>query len=83
MGWTAFQYAPRDRDVWLFLPAASYKQQPNGTVTDVTHAVVRGKWDQKQSAWVDRTSGHVVYPSLCHDADVNGDPPAHPDLDVA
>lgn len=77
-GWKPVQEAPRDREVWLFLPSAERTVRPDGTVTDVKHKAVVGKWD---GHWVDRT-GNAVYPSLWHDAAVNGVMPDNPLLEA-
>lgn len=83
MDWAPSHHAPRDRAVWLFLPAASWTAQPSGMVTDVKHTAVVGQWSHEQAAWIDRKTGHAVYPSMWSDAPVDGPMPDNPHLTVA
>ena len=76
MGWDTTDKAPRDREVWLFLPSASWTAKPDGTVTDVKHAIIVGRWD---GHWINR-AGNAVYPSLWNDAGLDGEPPQDPEL---
>ncbi len=78
--WHSVHDAPRDRAVWLFLPSAKWTAKPDGTVTDVEHACVVAQWDKAQSAWINRTTGGPVYPSMWHPADIDGAAPEMPKL---
>lgn len=82
MAWAPSHDAPRDRPVWLFLPGAEFKALANGTVTDVKHAAVVAQWDAARGAWINRKTGHEVYPSLWSDADVDGVMPDNPMLEA-
>lgn len=80
MGWRPLDKAAQDLPaVWLFLPAASWKARPDGTVAEVQHAVVLGRWD---GHWLNK-DGNAVYPSLWNDADITGEAPQDPELSDA
>lgn len=78
MAWSDLHTAPRDRAIWLFLPSAKWESDSAGRPTKVEHLTVVGSWDAKQSAWVARTTGQPVYPSLWNDAPVGGPQPDQP-----
>ena len=81
MGWQPSHDAPRDRPVWLYLPASAFKRTDSGTVIEVSNEIVVAHWDKKHGTWLatDRFE-RAVYPSLWHDASVDGPPPAAPEL---
>lgn len=78
MPWRDLHDAPRDKAVWLFLPAAKYTARADGTVADVQHEVVLAQWRGDQSTWM--AGNRHVYPSLWSDADPTGDAPEQPVL---
>jgi hypothetical protein len=79
MTWSGLHNAPRKGEaIWLFLPAASWTTDANGRPSDVKHAIVVASWDAMQSAWINRATGHAVYPSLWNAADVDGAVPDSP-----
>lgn len=80
MAWQGSHSAPRDKAVWLFLPAASYTAAANGTVTDVKHDVVVAKWNPARSVWLSREGEREVFPSMWNDAAVDGPAPDMPEL---
>ncbi len=78
MTWDISHNAPRDREVWLYLPAAAYTTNEKGFATSVSPDTVIAKWDNKRAAWVQRDGGHHVFPSMWCDADVSGPKPDNP-----
>jgi hypothetical protein len=80
MAWYPSHNAPKDRAVWLYLPAFAYTTNERGHGTSVTSDVVVGQWDEKRSAWIQQSSGHPVYPSLFSDAKADGPKPDNPTI---
>jgi hypothetical protein len=76
MDWRDLHDAPRDRPIWLFLPAAKYTARPDGSVADVQHEAVVGAWRGDQSAWM--VGDRHVYPSLWNAAPIDGVMPDNP-----
>lgn len=81
MAWDVSHNAPRDREVWLYLPCSAYTTDARGFATSVSPDTVLAKWDDKRSAWISR-AGHHVFPSMWCDADVNGPKPDNPMIKV-
>lgn len=89
MAWYPSHNAPKDRPVWLYLPAAAYTTNERGHATSVTPDCVVGQWDAKRGAWIQQSTalltlqragefGHPVYPSLFSDAKADGPRPDNP-----
>jgi hypothetical protein len=78
MTWDVSHNAPRDRLVWLYLPAASYTTDERGHGTSVKPGVVLAHWNVKDSAWIMKGSNTHIYPSLWSDADPEGLKPDNP-----
>ena len=49
--------------VRLFLPGHKYRMDEGNRPADIEHAECIGIWDAALSHWVDRDTGHKVYPS--------------------
>jgi hypothetical protein len=65
------------------MPAYSWKSDPNGRPTDVVSEARVAAWDKARGAWIDRKTGHPVYPSLWCDADPDGTMPDNPILPLS
>ncbi len=78
MAWAPSHDAPRDRPVWLYVPAYSWTSDASGRPTSVVNAARVAQWNEARSAWIDRETGHQVYPSLWSDADPSGPMPDNP-----
>lgn len=82
MTWARSHDAPRDRPVWLYVPGYSWTSDANGRPTSVVNETRLAKWDNLRSAWIDRKTGHEVYPSMWCDADVEGPMPDNPVIEA-
>ena len=82
MGWQPSHYAPRDRPVWLYVPAYSWETAAGGHAKAVVNAARVAQWDKAQGGWIDQKTGHAVYPSLWSDADPSGPMPDNPMIEL-
>lgn len=78
MAWADLHTAPRDKPVWLYVPAYSWTVGPGGQATAVVNAARVARWDRARGAWIDRETDHPVYPSLWSDSDPDGAMPDNP-----
>jgi hypothetical protein len=80
--WKPSGQAPRDREVWLFLPSSQFKHDERGhpIPETVKHECVIAKWNPKHNEWQQRGTNRAIYPSMWNDADVSGPMPDNPML---
>lgn len=80
MGWATLDTAPRDKPIWLYVPAISWTHGEDGRPSHVVNAVVVAQWDKAQGAWIRTDNADHVYPSLWNDANPAGHKPDDPEL---